>query len=158
VTTQSDLSARIVGPDIDLRRTVAENWLKALGGGARGKRIPDDWSSLEDGLFDKCVTFGREPSVKRGDRIALYAAGWGLVFAVGEVTSYPYPRESLAGSNWPWCVDVHLNHSTRFIHDGVPLDDLSVDSRNLRVSMRRRSHIRLSDAEYGAAVGALTQR
>ena len=37
----------------------------------------------------------------------------------------------LTGSDWPWCVDVHLNHSTRFIHDGVPLDDLSVDGRNL---------------------------
>ena len=134
-----------------------DNWLKALGGGARGKRIPDEWATLEDGLFLRLSTYGREPSIKRGDRIALYGAGWGLVFATAEAIGYPHPRDSLAASDWPWAVEHHVTHSVRFIHDGVPLEDLNVDSRDLRVSMRRRSHIRLSDAEFEAVVHGLAQ-
>jgi hypothetical protein len=39
---------------------------------------------------------------------------------------------------------------------GVPLETLNVGDRDVRVSMRRRSHIRLSEAEYQAAVDAIT--
>lgn len=137
---------------------MADNWLKALGGGARGKRIPDEWATLEGGLFLRFSTFGREPSIRRGDRIALYGAGWRLVFATAEAVGYPHPRESLAGSDWPWAVEHHITHSVPFIHDGVPLEDLNVDGRDLRVSMRRRSHIRLSDAEFDAVVLGLAQQ
>src|SRR6185437_11822688 len=118
-------------------------WIKALGGGPRDARIPDDWAQVADGLFHHAVTFGRRPNMKRGDRIALYASGWRLVFAVGEVTSHPYQAESSTETSWPWRVNVHLNHSVRYVHDGVPLDDLSVAHRDLSVSMRRRSHMRL---------------
>lgn len=136
---------------------MADIWIKALGGGAREARIPDDWATVADGLFNHSVTFGRHPNMKRGDKIALYASGWKLIFAVGEVTGAAYQAESVADTPWPWRVNVHLHQSVRFVHDGVPLDELSVDGRDLSVSMRRRSHMRLSDAEYEVAAASLAR-
>jgi hypothetical protein len=135
-----------------------DNWIKALGGGAREAQLPDDWGTVADGLFHNAVTFGRRPNIERGDQIALYASGWKLIFAVGEVTTYPYQAESSSETPWPWRVNVQLSRSVRYVHDGVPLDALSVDGRDLSVSMRRRSHMRLSDAEYQIAVAGLARQ
>ena len=129
-----------------------EFWLKALG--TTADPMPDDWRSIT--VLTHSATFGRHPSVKAGDGIVYYATGKGLVFAAGLVTSYPYQAESPTETHWPWRVNVRLDHQKDFIHDGVPLEDLSVGERDLKVSMRRRSHIRLSQAEYDAAVGALS--
>lgn len=130
-------------------------WIKALGMGARGQQIPDDWASLGDGLFRNCVTFASRPGIKSGDGIVLYASGTGLFFAAGTVTSYPYLFEQDGSTRWPWRVNVKLDHWRDFIHDGVPLEVLNVDGRDLRVSIKRRSHIRLSETEYQVAVRAL---
>jgi len=130
-----------------------EYWLKALGMGARGQQMPDDWRSIT--VLTHAATFGREPSVKAGDGIVYYASGKGLVFAAGDVTSYPYRAESPTETDWPWRVNVRLDWSVDYIHEGVPLEDLNVNGRDLRRSMRRRSHIRLSEKEYEAAVNAL---
>lgn len=130
-----------------------EYWLKALGMGARGQQMPDDWRSIS--VLTRAATFGREPSVKTGDRIVYYAAGKGLVFAAGEVTSYPYRAEDPSEGDWPWRVNVRLDLQKEWIHDGAPLETLNVGKRDIRVSMRRRSHIRLTEDEYNAAVDAL---
>ena len=91
-----------------------------------------------------------------GDGIVLYASGTGLFFAVGEVTSFPYRFEDDGQTDWPWRVNVKLAHSREFLHDGVPLEVLNVDERDLRKTIKRRSHIRLSAAEYDAAVRVLS--
>lgn len=130
-----------------------EYWLKALGTSATGQQMPDDWRSIE--VLTHAATFGRHPSLKAGDGIVYYATGRGLIFAAGEVTSYPYQAESETETHWPWRVNVRLDWNKPFIHEGVPLEHLNVDGRDLRVSMRRRSHIRLSEAEYETAVNAL---
>jgi hypothetical protein len=116
-------------------------------------QMPDDWRSIK--VLTHAATFGRHPSVKAGDGIVYYASGKGLVFAAGEVTSYPYEAESPTETHWPWRVNVRLDWSKPFIHEGVALENLNVDGRDLRVSMRRRSHIRLSEKEYEAAIAAL---
>jgi hypothetical protein len=132
------------------------NWLKALGKGARGSRIPDDWRSVEEGLFEHTVTFAQRPNIVPDDRIVLYAAGWGAFFAAGTVESYPYEHDD--GGPWRWRIDYRPDQSVPALHNGIPLQTLNVDGRDLRVSMRRRSHIRLSDEEYAAALRALAQR
>ena len=76
-------------------------------------------------------------------------------YPAGEVTSYPYQAESPTETHWPWRVNVRLDWRKPFIHEGVALEGLSVDGRDLRRSMRRRSHIRLSEKEYEVAVNAL---
>lgn len=73
------------------------------------------------------------------------------------MTSYPYRDEAGGEEDWPWRVDVLLDEesSLRFIHNGVSLDVASVDGRDLRRSIRQKSHIRLTNNEHGAAVAAL---
>jgi hypothetical protein len=132
------------------------HWIKALGGGPRIGRMPDDWRSVENGLFERNVTFAQNSSIEPGDKIVLYAAGWGAFFAIGTAESYPY--EADVDDAWRWRVDFTPEHALPAIHDGIPLQKLNVDGRDLRVAMRRRSHIRLSEAEYAAAVEALADK
>lgn len=133
-----------------------DNWIKALGMGVRGKQLRDDWRNERGGLFLEALTFARRPGLAKGDGVVLYAVGVGVVFAVGRVTSHPFLDDS-DESNWPWRVNIELDESRsrEFVHDGEPLDVLSVDERDLRKAMKRRSHIRLSDAEFEAAEDAL---
>ena len=130
-------------------------WLKALGGGPRVGRLPDDWREVDNRLFERHVTFAQNSSIEPGDALVLYAAGWGAFFAVGAAESYPYKH---GDDHWPWRVDLSLQHSVPFIHSGVPLQVLNIDGRDLRVAMKRRSHIRLSHDEYQTAVKALQER
>lgn len=130
---------------------MSDQWIKALGPGARKERFPDDWTAFQDGFFQRAVTFKREPGLRKGDGIVYYGSGWGLIFAAGTVMSHPYRIDEAWTSEWPWVVDVALDRSRQFVHDGEPLDGLNVDDRNLGISIRRRSHIRLSDAEFRAA-------
>lgn len=103
------------------------------------------------------MTFTRPPrSIERGHGIVYYAALTGLVFAAGRVTSYPYKLEEEWTPDWPWRVDVSIEVFEEFIHNGVRLGELNVEDRDLRRSIRQKSHIRLSDAEYAAAVKLLT--
>lgn len=136
------------------------NWIKSWGEGARERQVRDDWKSEAGGLLVNAVTFGpreRRPSVGTGDGIIYYAAGWQLLFAAGRVTSYAYLFEAEGATPWPWRVNVQLDddRTRQFIHDGVPLDSLNVDGRDFRTLMRRRSHLKLSDAEYRAALDVL---
>jgi hypothetical protein len=50
---------------------------------------------------------------------------------------------------------VTLTHWRDFLLDGVPLEVLNAEERDLRNMIKRRSHIRLSANEYDAAVRAL---
>jgi hypothetical protein len=137
-----------------------DRWIKALGKGARGDQLRDDWRNEQNGLFCRTLTFGRRPGLAKGDEVVLYAAGLGLVFAVGRVTSYPYRAEAGAdadASEWPWRVGIELTQAREFLHDGEPLKALNVDDRDLRIAIKRRSHIRLSEAEFQAAVTALSK-
>jgi hypothetical protein len=136
---------------------MADNWLKSLGMGARGRQLPDDWGAVGNGLFHNAITFASNSSLKRGDGVVLYASGTGLFFGVGSVTSFPYLAEDNPGTDWPWRVNVKLDHWRDFVHDGEPLTDLSIDGRDLGQVIKRRSHIRLSDAEFDAAVTALAR-
>jgi hypothetical protein len=99
--------------------------------------------------------FPRRPNVERGDRIVYYAPGWKLVFAEGEATSYPYEERSDKLPHYSWWVNIRLELKRDVVHDGIPLDALSVDGRDLPLRMLRRSHIKLTPKEHDAAVRAL---
>jgi len=135
---------------------MAKYWLKALGMSAVDKRLLDAWEDVEGGLLRDAATFGRRPSIASGDGIVYYAAGTGLIFAVGSATSYPYQATQRETTAWPWQVKVHLDHARQFVHDGVPLTNLNAGERDLRVSMKRHSHIQLTEDEYRAAVHSLS--
>lgn len=140
---------------------MATFWLKALG--LSGNPVRDDWTNRLHGpqkaTLDKKVMFPRKPSIKPGDRLVYYAVGKGVIFAEGEALSIPYEDQSFVGPDgrtYPWWVDVRIDHSREFVRQGVPLGTISVSDRPLSLLMRRRSHIRLTRAEYNAAVRALS--
>jgi hypothetical protein len=95
--------------------------------------------------------------MRPADAIVYYGAGYGVVFAAGKTTSIPWDEKS-DDSPWPFRVRVDLSIALDFIHDCVPLDDMSVDGRNLRASVRQHSHIRLTEREYQAALKALRRK
>jgi hypothetical protein len=103
------------------------------------------------------VTFANNSGIEPGDKIVLYAAGWGAFFADGTALSYPY-EDATTDDRWRWRVDFALDRAVPFIHNGIPLQVMSVDGRDLRIAIKRRSHLRLSEAEYDAAVEALSKR
>jgi hypothetical protein len=54
-----------------------------------------------------------------------------------------------------WRVDIELQQHKRFLHEGLPLEVVSVDGRDLLRSIWRVSHIKLRPAEFEAAAKAL---
>lgn len=133
---------------------MSEKWIKSLGMGARARQLRDDWRNEREGLLDKALPFAARPGLGKGDGVVLYAAGVGLIFAVGRVTSHPF-RDEADATDWPWRVNIELDQFREFLHDGEELQTLNVDERDLRIAIKRRSHIRLSETEFEAAVKAL---
>jgi hypothetical protein len=134
---------------------MSDQWIKSLGMGARKERFPPDWTHYQDGFFRTAVTFRTNSSLHAGHGIVYYGSGWRLVFAVGTVTSEPYRINDSWTADWPWVIDVELHHQREFIQEGIPLEDLNVEERDLRVSIKRHSHIRLSPAELEEAARLL---
>jgi hypothetical protein len=129
------------------------NWLKMLGTTERPMR--DDWLNEGTRTTDY-VTSRKRMSMRPGDGIALYATGRGAVFAFGTVTSFVYERPDSAGEGFEWCVNVDLSDNYReFLHDGVPLDLVSIDGRELSRSIKQQSHIKLTPSEFEAIKNAL---
>jgi len=129
------------------------DWLKMLG--TTEHPMQDDW--LNEGFrTTDFVTSRKRMSMRPGDGIALYATGLGSVFAFGRVTSFVYERPDAGQEGFEWCVNVDLGDNYReFIHEGVPLDLVSVDGRDLRGSIKQQSHIKLSPVEFDAIRKAL---
>lgn len=131
-------------------------WLKALGGGARGGKLRDDWKNERDGILLRYATFPQLPRMRTGDGIVYYAVGHRVVFAAGTATSLPF-KDHEDASPWPFRVKVSLPLALDFVHDGEPLDNIG-EKRALRRSIRQHSHIELSEDEYRSAIQALEAR
>ena len=129
-------------------------WLKAFG--LPGRLLEDDWKNHKSSLLTNTATFPRRPGVRPGDHLVYYAVGHGVVFAVYRARSLPFHADP--GDDWGWHVKVEPIVDVDFVHDGVPLEDLNVDGRDLRRSIRQHSAIRLSDSEGDAAVSELSER
>ncbi len=129
------------------------DWLKMLG--TTERQMQDDW--LNEGPRTTAFVASRKRmSMRPGDGIALYATGRGSVFAFGTVTSFAYEEPDPEGEGFEWRVNVDLGTNYReFIHDGVPLNLVSVDGRELSKSIKQQSHIKLSPVEFEAIKKAL---
>jgi hypothetical protein len=141
-------------------------WLKVLG--TVGHPVTNAWAVKEHGKhkrrLDQSVMFARHPSAKPGDRIVYYSVGVKRIFAEGKVTGVPYtdlPHEAYEGSDgrrYPHWVDVAIDLSVKFVKNGVPLSDISVDGRDLLRSVQRRGVLKLRPKEYEEAVRHLSLR
>ncbi len=127
-------------------------WLKVLG--SASDPLYDAWKDAKHpGFSEKFVASRRRiRRMEPGDGIALYAARWQVVFAWGEVASVPYEQHD---PDWPWRVDVALERSVPFIHEGLPIRQANakepgVQDRDLMISLRSKSHFELRPVEFKA--------
>jgi hypothetical protein len=128
-------------------------WLKSLG--HSGNPLPATWA--QDGAEPdrlRRAYFPQRPRIDRGDRLVYYAAGWRRCFGVVEVISdgpsedHPHPTEPV---RWPWSVEVQPLLLVPDLRVAPPLEAIGVGP----LSVRRKSHIRLSSEHYERAVDAL---
>lgn len=130
-------------------------WLKVLGSAA--DPLPDDWRSVRRGVLESHATFRRNPkSIQKGDGIVYYAAGTGLIFAAGTVTSPSY-KNPTNSPEWPFRVDVSLDIPKSRVHDGARLGDVNRPSshNDVRIRIKRRSYVQLTADEFKRAVQIL---
>ena len=78
------------------------------------------------------------------------------MFAVYEAISLPYQEDP--PDPWGWHVKVKPVIDLDFVHDGVPLENLNVDGRDLRRSIRQHSAIRLTEIEGNAALAEISKQ
>ena len=125
-------------------------WLKSLG--THKERIPTTGLASIEWITDD-IGFPVDPNVRPGDRLVLYASGFGQIFGVVEVNLPP----SLDNQAKPWSYRVPVR--ARIVIDDLEraprLETLNAGSRDVRRSIRQQSHIRLAAEEYEAAVEAL---
>jgi hypothetical protein len=124
--------------------------------GVPGHPVEDDWKSHRSGLLTWVATFPRRSGVRTGDRLAYYAVGLVIVFAVYEAVSLPYQEDP--SDPWGWYVKVKPIIDLDFVHDGVPLEYLNVNGRDLRRSIRQHSAIHLAEIEGKAALAEIGKR
>ena len=125
-------------------------WLKSLG--TYRDPIPATGLASIAWITDD-IGFPVDPSVRPGDRLVLYASGFGQIFGVVDVSLLA----SLDYEAKPWSYRVPVR--ARIVIDDLEraprLEALNAGSRDVRRSIRQQSHIRLAREEYDAAVEAL---
>lgn len=118
------------------------NFLKIIGSGQ--DPCPEPYKEL---FVDFSPSRNPKGKINVGDELILYAAGGRRsVFARAKVVSDVYGGDN---AEWPYRLDV-VYESNVPPAEGVPIGDVSVE-RDLVVSVRRQSYIRLSDAEFDEA-------
>ena len=122
-------------------------WLKLLG-------------SPEHGMAEtivpqvlRLVRFPRRPSIRVGDKIALYVLKHDRVFGI--VEAFSPVREGEGDNPWDkWFLDVREVMFLSYA-DSPSLVAISVAGRDLRRSISQQSHIQLRGLEYRRAVELL---
>jgi hypothetical protein len=119
------------------------SWLLVRG---RGDRRLSERVSADD---LRAHSSTRRPSVQRGDRAVLYAAGWQVVFALAEIVSDP---ENVPGrTRWGWRFGIRAVFALDDLRAAPPVEAAGVLPR----SLGRHSYIRLTDDQYERARTAL---
>lgn len=126
-------------------------WMKSLGTAA--DPLEDAWWERSNGVLVNHATCKENWTAKPGDAVVYYASGRRRVFAVGLVTSTVYNNPTNA-EGWDNRVDVTLDHACP-VNEGLWLESLNATDRDLLISIRRRSALKLRPAEYERALKGL---
>lgn len=121
-------------------------WLKTLGSAARP--LPDDWTIARPDVLTN-IGYPQRPSVAVGDLLAAYAASHRVLPGLLVVTGVPYesrPGEAFYDHDYPWRTYVRALRIVPLLTDAPALDSL-IDKRDLHLSVRQQSHIRLTEGE-----------
>ncbi len=125
-----------------------KTWLKLVGSQER----PITEAPWHGSLTDKHIGFRRagRPSIRTGDHLFLYAPGGSRrIFALAEVVSDPeldpnYKPNEHGSCQWRLSVRYLTNLP---VASGILLDDIVCGERDLRLSVRQASHVRLLAGE-----------
>ncbi|HEX5762318.1 MAG TPA: hypothetical protein VFY04_04270 [Solirubrobacterales bacterium] len=153
---------------------MSEFWIKAIG--AARSPLEDEWLAKEnvvDGSLAASprlaerVHFPRKKrpvGINAGDYFLLYGVTdvGGRIIGAGIFKSRFYEEdrakelelrspEDIAA--WPWRMDIEMLLSVWHAHRGPTIDLIGLES----VKMRRRSHLRLTEAQYRAGISALAE-
>jgi hypothetical protein len=118
-------------------------WLLVRGRGER--RLEADVRADEL----RAHSSSRRPSVQRGDRAVLYAAGWQVVFALVVVVSEP--ENDPGRTRWSWRFAIRPTLALDDLREAPPIEAAGVLPR----SLGRHSYIRLTDEQFELARAAI---
>jgi hypothetical protein len=124
-------------------------WLKAVG--TAEQPLDRHWLDQRTNLLQEVHFPPRVPSIRANDRFVYYAAGWQKIFAAGKFVTDPSRAHAKEDDRWPWRAEVHVF---------LLVPDLTLAPHLTRAdintfSVRSKSHIKLSEQQYRAAVGGL---
>jgi hypothetical protein len=122
----------------------ASSWLLVRGRGER--RLEPEVLAVEL----RAHSSTRRPSIQRGDRAVLYAAGWQVVFALADVVSEP--ENDPARTRWSWRFAIRPVLALTDLREAPPVEAAGVFPR----SLGRHSYIRLTDDQFERARAAIT--
>jgi hypothetical protein len=126
--------------------------------GASWHPFKSDWTTEAPHLLST-TTFTKSCSWKPSDKFVYHAVGenGSRVVAIGSVLSACRHEPRIDGQfGFEFACDVEIVVKRRLIAEGLPLEELNVDGRDLRRSVARHSHIRLRPEEFERAKLLLT--
>ena len=117
-----------------------------------------------NGIYDdNTIGFRKKqrPGVQCGDLLFLYASGGTKrIFALAQAISDPKQNpeyNSAEEGSCRWVI--HVQYSINLpVTSGILIDELSARERNLTLSLRRQSHIKLSEEEAQSAYIKLLEK
>ena len=130
------------------------NWLKVIG--TSRQKFRREWTTEAPHLL-RVATFAGRCSWQPGDEFLYHAIGvdGSRLVAIGAVLSACYHNPDI-DPGFEFACDIRLTTKRPLVSEGVPLEDVNVrGGRDLRRTVARRSHIRLTDAEFERAKRAL---
>ncbi len=135
------------------------NYLKLIGSSSKPITDPPF-----NGLYDeKYIGFrkARKPGIRCGDTLFLYAPGGSKrIFAFAEATGEPEPNadyNSMEEGSCRWEIPVKYKVNLP-VALGILIDEIGPGQRNLIISLRRQSHIKLTDEESKSIVSKLLEK
>jgi hypothetical protein len=136
-----------------------KTWLKLVG----SQEHPITEAPWHGSLTDEHIGFRRagKPSIRIGDHLFLYAPGGSRrIFALAEVVSDPehdpnYKPNEHGSCQWRLSVRYLTNLP---VASGILLDDIMCGERDLRLSLRQASHVRLLAGESQLAYSKLKEK
>ncbi len=130
-----------------------QTWLKVIGSGQTPITAHPFY-----GTYKEAVGFrkAKKPRIRMGDHLFLYAAGGSKrIFALAEATGdpqYDINRAPQDDCRWKLAVRYLVN---RPVAAGIHIDEIATGERDLMVSIRQQSHIKLTQAECQLAYSKL---
>lgn len=130
-------------------------WLKMVG--AADYPLENRWIDQRPDLLYGVGSPKRPISIKKGDLLVYYAAGFQVIFAIARATidgAEAAMQGTVADARWPYLIHVQM-------YLAIPTLQLAPDWRVLGLSsgsVQQKPYVQLTDAQYEIAYDAIVRR